>query len=133
MALFEKYMLMTRGFQNVVEDGKTVGFQIKIRITYYRGISLAVINGLEVTVDGKKYLPEQLRFSTGGHTFTLEEMGREEKVRWPFGEPATLTVLEPEGLKPGLHEVKLEEVIKPPYMPGRGFVAQFTRKMTLVA
>jgi hypothetical protein len=131
--MFEKYMVTSRGFQNVVENGKIIGFQMKIRLTYYRGICLAIIAGLEVSVDGEKFAPEQLRFSVGGHSYTLEELGREEKVRWEFGRFATLTVLKPGGLQPGLHEIYFEEVIKPAYIPARGFVAHTKRKMTLVA
>lgn len=131
--MFERHMLLTRGFQNVVEGGETVGFQIKIRIAYYCGIYLALINGVELTVDGKKYDTAQTRFSIGGRTYTMEELGREEKARWEFGEPATLRVLAAGGLEPGLHELKLEEAIKPPFIYGRGIVSQVTRKMTLVA
>jgi hypothetical protein len=131
--MFEKYTLVTRGFQNVVENGQVLGFQIKIRIPYYRGIYLALINSLEITVDGQKFSPSQLRFSIAGRTFTMDEMAREENARWPFGEPATVTVLKPEGLALGLHEVTLEQAIKPAYMPGRGFTSQITRKLTLVA
>ena len=131
--MFEKYMVMTRGFQNVVQDGDVVGFQMKVRITYYRGIYLALIARLEVTVDGETFPPDQLRFSIGDRTFTLDEMTKEETVRWPFGEPATLTVHKPGGLKPGLHEVKVIQIIKPAYIPGPGFVAEARRKVTLVA
>lgn len=131
--MFEKYMVTSRGFQNLVENGKVAGFQMKIRITYYRGISLSIIADLAVSVDGKKFAPEQLRFSIDGRTYTMEELGREEKVRWEFGRFATLTVLAPGGLEPGLHEVHFEEVIKPAYIPARGFVAHTKRKMTLVA
>jgi Domain of unknown function (DUF6379) len=131
--MFEKYMVMSRGFQNVVQDGAIIGFQIKIRITYYRGIYLALIGGLDLTVDGVKTRPEQLRFSIAGRSYTLDQLTKEETVHWAFGEPATLTVLKPGGLKPGIHEIQLEEVIKPAYIPGRGFVAHTTRKATLVA
>ena len=131
--MFEKYMVMTRGFQNVAQDGSVIGFQIKIRITYYRGIYLALIARLDLAVDGEKFRPDQLRFSIGDRTYTLDEMAKEETVRWPFGEPATLTVLKPGGLKPGLHEVELTEIIKPAYIPEPGFVAGTRRKVTLVA
>jgi hypothetical protein len=109
-----------------------VGFQFNIKTTYYRGVYLAIISGLEVSVDGEAFAPEQLRFSVGGHDFTLEEMAKEETTRWPFGQPATITVLKKDGLTPGIHAIDVTQCIKPAYMPARGFVARASKKITLV-
>ena len=130
--MFEKYMIMTRGFTNVRKNGEVIGFQFNIRTTYYRGVYLAIISGLGVTVDGKAFSSDQLRFSVGGREFTVDEMTHEETVRWPFGEPATVTVLKKGGLQPGMHEISVEQCIKPAYMPARGFVANASKKITLV-
>jgi hypothetical protein len=131
--MFDKYMVLTRGFQNVAENGKITGFQFKVRITYYRGVFLALIGGFDVTVDGEKFKPEQLRFSIGGRTYTMDELGKAEKERWPFGEPATLIILKPGGLKPGIHDVQVVQTVKPAYIPGPGFTGRARRKITLVA
>ncbi len=131
--MFDKYMVLTRGFQNVSQGGQTVGFQMKVRITYYRGVFLPLVAGFDVTVDGEKFKPEQIRFSYKNKTYTFEEMGKAEKVHWDFGEPATLTVLKPGGLKPGIHEVEVVQTVKPSYMPPTGFTGQMKRKITLVA
>lgn len=131
--MFDKYMVLTRGFQNVSQGGQTIGFQMKVRITYYRGVFLPLVAGFDVTVDGERFKPEQIRFSIGNRTFTFEEMAKAEKVRWDFGEPATLTILKPGGLKPGIHEVEVVETVKPSYMPPTGFAGQMKRKITLVA
>ena len=130
--MFEKYMIMTRGFKNVRNNRDTIGFQLNIRTTYYRGVYLALITGLEVSVDGEVFKPEQLRVSFGGRDFTLDEMTREETARWTFGEPATVTVLKQGGLQPGLHEISITQSIRPAYMPGKGFVANARKKITLV-
>ena len=131
--MFDKYMVLTRGFQNVSENGQVIGFQLKVRITYYRGVYLPLLGGFDVTVDGEHFKPEQIRFSIGKHTCTMEELGGAEKVRWPFGEPATLTILKPGGLKPGLHDVAVVETINPSYVPKGLFVGRTRRKITLVA
>lgn len=130
--VLEKYMILTRGFQNVVKRGKTVGFQMLVRIPYYRGVTLALVGGFEVTVDGKKVKRDRLRFTLEGRTYTMDQIGKEEKVRWPFGEPATLTVLKPGGLTPGIHNVELVERIVPSYMGPAGFSGRAEREMTLV-
>ncbi len=130
--MFEKYMIMTRGFRNVRQNGDVVGFQFNVRTTYYRGVFLTIVGGFEVKVDGETFAPEQLRFSVGGRDFTLKDMEDEETARWPFGEPATITVLKKGGLAPGMHEIAVMQCIKPAYMPARGFVANASKKITLV-
>jgi len=132
--MFDKHMVLTRGFQNVFEKGRVVGFQMKIRITYYRGVFLAIIGGFEVTVDGEKFAQDKLRFILGGRTYTMQQLGKAEKEHWGFGEAATLRVLKPGGLKPGMHEVEVVQSLKPSYIPEEfGFLGQSRRKITLVA
>jgi hypothetical protein len=131
-SMFDKYMVLTREFQNVLDNGQIIGFQLKVRITYYRGVYLALIGGFEVTVDGEKFRPEQMRFSIAGRTYTMEELAKAETIRWPFGDEATLTILKPGGLKPGIHDVLVVQAIKPSYHPP-GFVGKSHRKITLVA
>jgi hypothetical protein len=131
--MFDKYMVLTRGFQNVVQNGQITGFQMKVRITYYRGVFLALIAGFEVSVDGESFKRDQMRFTIGDHTYSMDELAKAENVRWPFGEPATLTILKPGGLKPGVHDVRVVQTIKPAYMGPAGFVGRTGRKITLVA
>jgi hypothetical protein len=131
--MFDKYMVMTRGFQNVTHTGEVTGFQMRVRITYYRGIFLPLLSGFDVTVNGEKFRPEHMRFTLGNHTYTFEELGKAEKVHWDFGVPATLTILKPGGLKPGIYEVEVMQTVKPSYMPPTGFTGTFKRKITLVA
>ena len=73
-----------------------------------------------------------MRFTYGGHTYTFDEIGKAEKVHWDFGEPATLTILKPGGLKPGIHDLEVVQTVKPSYMPN-GFTGSTKRKITLVA
>jgi hypothetical protein len=63
----------------------------------------------------------------------MDELGKAEKARWPFGEPATLTILKSGGLQPGLHDVEVVETINPSYVPKGLFVGRTRRKITLVA
>ena len=119
--------------QLIEESGSVTGFEFNIRITYYRGVFLALITGVDVSVDGEVFDPKHIRLSFGGRSYTFEEMAKEENVRWPFVQLATVTVLKPGGLEPGLHEIEVTEAIKPAYMPGRGFVATVRKQLTLVA
>jgi len=131
--MFDKYMVLTRGFQNVRENGRIVGFRMLVRITYYRGVYLPIVGGFQVKVDGEEFPASRMTFTVGGRAFTMEEMGKAEKVRWPFGEPAVLTISKPGGLTPGIHEVEVTETLNPSYVPKGVFVGHTKRRMTLVA
>lgn len=130
--MFEKYMICTRGFKNVYEGERPTGFQLKVRITYYRGIPVSCVEGFEVSVDGESFPAEQVSFSIGNHTYPLPEVGKAVDVRWPFGEPATLTIRKPGGLKPGIHDVRVVETLRISYMPNSRSVASAKKKVTLV-
>lgn len=131
--MFDKYMVVSRGFQNVRKDGQIVGFQIKVRITYYRGVYLPLIGGFDVTVDGEKFRPEQIQFVIGDHAYSFEQMANAEEARWPFGEFATLIISKPGGLRPGLHEIEVIQTIKPSYAGPNGFRGYWKKKIALVA
>ena len=115
--MFDRYLICEDGFANVFEDGKVAGFQLKVRITYYRGVALSLVEGFDVTIDGKKYRRDRMRFSVGDRSFTLDEMETAVNDRWEFGEPATLTIFEPGGLAPGKHEIEVFEHLRISYLP----------------
>ena len=130
--MFEKQMILTRGFQNILKDGRPVGFSFLMKTAYYRGTFLDIIGAITVSVDGTKYAREQLRISVGGKTFTLEEAGRIEDVHWDFGTPITVSVLVPGGLKPGIHDLDVTLVMNPSYVPPNIFATTAHKRMTLV-
>ncbi len=108
--------IQTRGFQNVSENGKIIGFQVRYRTPYYRGVWLPLIKGAEITVDGEKFGYDQITWTVGGTTYTREQMAKASDVHWPFLEPAILTVSKPGGLKPGLHDVEVAYSYRASYM-----------------
>jgi hypothetical protein len=130
--VFEKYMILTRGFKNVEEGGQIVGFQLGVRITYYRGIPLSCVEGFEVTVDGEKFSRADISYGCGGRTFTAEEAAKAATVRWGFGDPLILTVRKRGGLRPGLHDMEVVQMLRISYMPNSSSVARSRRKMVLV-
>lgn len=105
--MLEKTNIQMRGFRNVKENGKIVGFQVRYRSAYYRGIWLSLCKGFEVTVDGEKFPREKIKVTVGGKTYTQDEMTKIGNVQWPNYEAAILTVEKPGGLKPGVHEVQI--------------------------
>jgi len=115
--MFDQYLICEEGFSNVLQNGKPAGFQLNVRITYYRGVALSLVEGFEIRVDGKKYERDQVRFSVRDRSFTFSEMETAVNDRWEFGEIATLTIPEPGGLAPGKHEIEVFEHLRISYLP----------------
>ena len=132
VSMYENYMLLTRGFKNVRHNNQIIGFQLLVKVAQYRGVLLPLVGDFEVTVDGEKFDTDVMNIKVGHTTYTFKESAEATDVRWEFGEPLTLTVLKPGGLKPGLHEITFMQNIKPSYMTEIGRVSIVTKKMTLV-
>jgi hypothetical protein len=113
----DPYFLMTRGFKNVVERGVTLGYQINIRIPYYRGVFLSLIDNLSLSVDEQRIPPEQITLSVCGRSFTFAEMQQAENVRWDYGAPAALRVARSGGLSPGIHTIEVGMLVRKAYLP----------------
>jgi hypothetical protein len=120
------------GFKNVSQNGRITGFQLKIQTSYYRGIALSLIEGFEVTVDGENLKQDQIKFGVGNRAYALSEMENLADVRWPWLEPAVLTVNKTGGLKPGLHDVQVVYQYRVSYMEASPSVATFNKKLTMV-
>ena len=109
----------SEGFRNVVEDGKTTGFQFRFKLKYYRGITLSIIRDIKVNIDGEDIPREDVLLTVNGETFTLEECRTviSPLYRWEFGEYATVTVRKECGLSAGAHHLNVLQHIAPSYMP----------------
>jgi Domain of unknown function (DUF6379)/Xylose isomerase-like TIM barrel len=129
--MYDKYLIQTQGFQNAHDGGRAVGFEVGIRIGYYRGVALALISGLTLIVDGEVFEGELLRFKIRGRAYSMDQLSREETARWEFGETATLVAARPGGLTAGAHDVEFVQSIKPAYIPGNGFVSRTKKRLTL--
>jgi uncharacterized protein DUF6379 len=130
--MFEKYMICESGFRNVSDQSQIKGFQIQVRIGYYRGMPLSSVEDYAVTVDGQAVPRDQVRFSVGGRTFTLDEMESKPDFRWQFDEIATVIVRKPGGLMPGMHEIEVTQKLRIPYTETRD-IATARKKITLVS
>ena len=115
--MFNKYMILTREFANVSRGGDVTGFQVKIRIPYYRGVRLSLVDTVQLTVDGEPFGRDRMTFSTGGKTYTFDELEKTTDTEWFFNDPATLTVQKPGGLASGMHTVQLGIIIRKSYWP----------------
>lgn len=130
--MFDKHMICTEGFRNVIQDGDIIGFTLLARLPYYRGLGLSMIESIDISVDGQVVPREAIRFSVRGRTWTLDAMETCYDDRWNFGEKAQITVLQPGGLTEGEHRLELAERLRISYLP---FVptTRDTKVLTLAA
>ncbi|MDU0347966.1 DUF6379 domain-containing protein [Actinomyces sp. MRS3W] len=117
--MFDGYIFTENTLVGVEEDGETIGFEMRTRIPYYRGIPLSMVHDVEVEVDGEAVPRESIRFTAddGEHWWTLDEMETVTFFRWEYADEATVRVLVPGGLTPGEHEVLLRVSARVAYIP----------------
>lgn len=120
-----KEMALRLNFTDVVRDdslrnyyvnGKVTGYQFDVRLSYYRGHFLSVIDELGVTVDGKEVSPQDITFCLKGHEYGVAQLQSLVNVFWPITEPATIRVFQPGGLAKGDHDIQFTLYFRSPYM-----------------
>jgi hypothetical protein len=114
--VLEKDIIQQKGFRNVGE-GEPTGFEVAVRCPYYRGIWASLLERAELTVDGETFGDDQVRWTLAGKAFTSAELADAADARWPFEEPAVLTVDMPGGLEPGVHDVQVAVTWRWSYIP----------------
>ncbi len=115
--MFEHQLIQATGFRNHGPIGVRDGFEIRLRVPNYRGMRLSLLDGIDVTVDGDFFSHQITRLILGGVTFDLTTMRAATTVRWAIDEPASVLVLKPGGLAPGIHDVKIAARVRSPYFP----------------
>ncbi len=115
--MFDKYLIVGEEFKNLIRDGKVIGFQLGMRLPYYRGVVLSLVGKTDLAVDGEEFSPEQMTVTLRGKSYNLTELENEPVAKWEFGEVGILTVLKPGGLAPGEHVVDLGQHLKISYVP----------------
>lgn len=88
-----KYLVDKKDIRNVITaDGNRPGFEIQLRIPYYRGVALSMIDDLSVTVGMDTFPKEQLVFTVDGHSYTWPQIETVTTLRWEYGQKATVFV-----------------------------------------
>ena len=116
--MFDQYVFSENSCENVQQDGKTTGFKLRTRITYYRGIPLSMVHNVRVMVDGTEVPRDAIRFTIDEiDWFTLDELETVASYKWEYSDEATIMVVQEGGLSKGEHEVFLELMIRVAYIP----------------
>jgi Domain of unknown function (DUF6379) len=115
--MFEEPIIQSRGFRNVGDPGARSGFQLCIRTPYYRGMWLSMLEGADVTVDGERHSRAGVGWTIAGETYNVAELAAASDRRWPYEEPALLTVPHSGGLESGVHQLEVAVVYRMSYIP----------------
>ncbi|QCX34309.1 hypothetical protein FDN13_11690 [Caloramator sp. E03] len=120
--MFDKYLICPYGFRNVIsETGNIEGFELKIRIPYYRGVPLSCVDEIKVAISGgiggetQVFTNDVIRFTVNSGSFMMNEMSTVATKRWNFDEDATLKIYKPGGLVYIDYQVEVWIAIRAPY------------------
>jgi hypothetical protein len=127
--MYDKHIIYPNSLHNLA-DGS--GFALGVRLPYYRGQPLSVVEDIAVKIDGEAVPREQVRFSVRGKTWTLDQLEENTLERWEFGEVAEVSVLQPRSLAAGEHEVAVGVQLRISYLPWSP-VTNCTRSETIAA
>ena len=114
--MFDNFLVRPDSLANDVIAGETVGFQLAVRHANYRGCYLSLHNGYYLRVDGVTYGRELQTFEVNGRPARSFEAIREAVwEHWNFDDEAILHVAAPGGLRPGVHEIELQQSVLAAY------------------
>ncbi len=128
--MYDNYLIVGEAFKNVEEGGKITGYQLGLRLPYYRGVVLSLVGNTELTVDGERVPVEAMTVTLRGKTFPFGAFEDEPVAKWEFGDVGVVTVAKPGGLKPGEHKVEVRQHMKISYVPG-GFWGSDAKVLSL--
>ena len=103
-------------FKHIWANGKKVGCQFDVRLSYYRGHYLSAIDELRVLIDGKEIAQNDIYFSLHDCDYGMAQLPTLGNVFWPIAEPATIKVFKDGGFASGEHEIELILFFRSPYM-----------------
>ncbi len=118
--MLEKQVIQYRGFRNVYDDaGNAIGFEFRVRTTYYRGVWLSQLRIGSVYADGERFTPDsgKVTWIIGGVERTPAEMAEDNKDFWEMNQSAIIRVKKPGGLAQGYHDIKVLFTTSASYMP----------------
>lgn len=118
--MFDKYIIVEDTLQNILKGDDVTGFQLGVRLPYYRGLGLSMVEDVEVTVNGETAPAESVSLTVHGNTYRLSQLPGIFDDRWEMGEVATVSVEKAGGLAPGQHTVAVRERLRISYMPVPG-------------
>jgi hypothetical protein len=126
--MFDKYIVCEEGFRPR-DDGRPGGV-VEVRMPYYRGLTLSMVEAVDLVLDGTPVPADRTTFTVHGNTYTFDRLPQVIDDRWEVGERAQLAFLTDEPLTPGDHDVTVAVRLRISYMPVPGG-GRDTKRLTL--
>ena len=115
--MFEKYLVSPNGFRNVTKNDKIIGYEVQLRIPYYRGLYMSCVEVVDLTVDGEDISNSDKLFKVQGEVLSFEELPTAINHRWAMTEPLTVFVKKEGGLSDGEHKIHSFVSLRISYLP----------------
>ncbi|NEM08704.1 C-glycoside deglycosidase beta subunit domain-containing protein [Geodermatophilus normandii] len=128
--MFDRYIVCEEGFR-ALDDGRTGGV-LEVRMPYYRGLALSMVEAVDLVLDGRPVPPQRTTFTVHGTTYRFDQLPHTTEDRWEMGERAQLAFETDEPLAPGEHEVTVAVRLRISYMPVPGG-GRDSKRLTLAA
>ena len=128
--MFDQYIVCEENFR-ARDDGRTGGV-VEVRMPYYRGLALSMVEAVDLTLDGTRVPADRTTFTVHGNTYTFAELPQTTEDRWEMGERAELAFETDEPLSPGEHDVAIAVRLRISYMPVPGG-GRDAKRLTLAA
>jgi len=123
-------MFVTRILTNDGLRRTAAGFDLDIRVPWYRALPLSTVEIAELTVDGETIDNKLITFEVNGKLFTTADLINHPEEWWFVLDSAYLHVNHP--LKPGAeHDVALTVGLFPPYIPGFHRLTECKKRLTV--
>ena len=116
--MFDQYIVCEEGFR-ARSDGHTGGV-VEVRMPYYRGLTLSMVEAVDLTLDGQPVPPARTSFTVHGNTYRFDELPTVTDDRWEMGERAELAFETDQPLAAGEHDVAVAVRLRISYMPVPG-------------
>ena len=116
--MFDKYIVCDDSLRTT-DDSRTRG-SVEVRMPYYRGLGLSMVEGVDLTVDGNPVPAAATSFTVHGNTYPMTDLPGVVDDRWEMGERARIDFEVPDPLGPGDHVVSAAVRLRISYMPVPG-------------
>jgi hypothetical protein len=116
--MFDKYIVCEDSLRTT--DAARTSAVVEVRMPYYRGLGLSMVEGVDLVVDGTPVPAAATTFAVHGRRYAMTELPTVFDDRWEMGERAEVGFTLPEPLAPGDHEVTAAVRPRISYMPVPG-------------
>jgi hypothetical protein len=116
--VFDMYIVCDDSLKTT-DETRTHG-SVEVRMPYYRGLGLSMVEGVDLTIDGSIVPAGSTTFTVHGNTYLMTDLPNVLEDRWEMGEPARIDFEVPSPLEPGEHVVGAAVRLRISYMPVPG-------------